>query len=312
MGCYQCCCWQALRACQGWYFAPIFAAMSQNCGGIRSSLIPGALVAILALVSVTAPASAASRDTRERTARKACLKGDYTKGVDILTDLFVETKDPTYIFNQGRCFEQNRRYEDAVGRFEEYLRVPDANLSSEDRALAEKHIADCKDKLPRERADSVNQPPPQPLLPQAPSSASPANDVRASGPAPESATPAVAEPVSLPVRTERSTGLLAAGIVTGAVGVGAVVTGLLLNLKVNQMATDMQSKPGDYSTARENDQKSYKTLSMVGYGVGAVCVAAGAVLIGFGARTRAIPSGDVALVPAVGVDQVGAMLTGAF
>jgi hypothetical protein len=286
--------------------------MSQNCGGICPSFILGALVAILASVIVSAPASAASRDARERTARKACLKGDYTKGVDLLADLFVETKDPTYIFNQGRCFEQNRRYEDAVGRFEEYLRVPDAKLSSEDRALAEKHIADCKDKLPRERADSITQPPPQPLLPPAPSSAGPGNDLRGSRPTPESATPIVEQPVTQPVRTERHTGLLAAGIVTGVVGVGAVVTGLLLNLKANQMATDMQSKPGDYSTARENDQKNYKTLSMVGYGVGAACVGAGAVLIGFGARTRAIPSGDVALWPAVGVDQVGAMLTGAF
>jgi hypothetical protein len=36
-----------------------------------------------------APAAAEPRHTRERDARKACLKGDYTKGVDILVDLFV-------------------------------------------------------------------------------------------------------------------------------------------------------------------------------------------------------------------------------
>jgi hypothetical protein len=32
----------------------------------------------------------------------ACLSGDYTKGVAILSELFVDTKDPTYLFNQGR------------------------------------------------------------------------------------------------------------------------------------------------------------------------------------------------------------------
>jgi hypothetical protein len=81
------------------------------------------------IIVAAAPAIAASRGAeqyaaQERAARKACLKGDYGKGVDILADLFVDTKDPTYIFNQGRCFEQNRRYEDAIGRFEEYLRRP--------------------------------------------------------------------------------------------------------------------------------------------------------------------------------------------
>jgi hypothetical protein len=283
--------------------------MSQNCGGLSRSVILRASLALSAMLVAAAPAVAASRDTQERTARKACLKGDYAKGVDILADLFVETKDPTYIFNQGRCFEQNRRYEDAIGRFEEYLRVPTTTISSEDRALAEKHISDCKDKLPRERVESGTQPPPQPILPPAGANVSlpEASQIK---PSSESDTSVTARPAPQPA--ERRWGLLATGIVTGAVGVGAVVTGLVLNLKANQMATDMETKPGNYSTGAENDQKTYKTLSMVGYGVGAACVVAGAVLIGFGARTRTIPSTDVALAPAIGVNQVGAMLTGAF
>jgi tetratricopeptide (TPR) repeat protein len=68
-------------------------------------------------------ASAAGREAEDRAARKACLTGDYTKGISILSDLFINTRDPTYIFNQGRCFEQNRRYEDAIARFEEFLRA---------------------------------------------------------------------------------------------------------------------------------------------------------------------------------------------
>jgi hypothetical protein len=30
--------------------------------------------------------------------------------VEILAGLYVDTNDPTYIFNQGRCFEQTHRY----------------------------------------------------------------------------------------------------------------------------------------------------------------------------------------------------------
>jgi hypothetical protein len=66
-------------------------------------------------------ALAASRQAREKAAKKACLTGDPAKGVEILADLFIETNDLAFIFNQGRCFEQNLRYEDAIGRFREFL-----------------------------------------------------------------------------------------------------------------------------------------------------------------------------------------------
>lgn len=95
-------------------------------------------------------------------------------------------------------------------------------------------------------------------------------------------------------------------------GVGGVVGGFLLNLKANQLASDLETKPGNYSTAKENNQKNYKTISMVGYGVGAACVVTGAILVGYGAQSEASAPADVAFVPAVGAGQVGAMLTGAF
>ena len=77
----------------------------------------------MGLVLATSPALAASRQAQELTARTSCLSGDYAKGVAILSELFVDTKDATYIFNQGRCFEQNSRYQDAIARFQEYLRA---------------------------------------------------------------------------------------------------------------------------------------------------------------------------------------------
>src|SRR5664279_1677313 len=108
---------------------------------VRPIWIAFAVISLSLSVSAT-PASAAgkrgaeSKQSQERAARKACLTGDYAKGVAILSDLFIELRDPTFLFNQGRCFEQNRRYEDAIARFEEYLTVPGGNLSAEDRAEA--------------------------------------------------------------------------------------------------------------------------------------------------------------------------------
>ena len=55
-------------------------------------------------------------------------------------NLYLETSDPVLLFNQGCCFEQSSRYEEAIARFREYLcKATDA--SAADKADAEKHIA---------------------------------------------------------------------------------------------------------------------------------------------------------------------------
>jgi tetratricopeptide (TPR) repeat protein len=267
------------------------------------------VITVAVLLFAVAPASAASRQAQERLARKACLNGDYAKGVSLLSDLFVDTQDPTYIFNQGRCLEQNRRYEEAAARFEEYLRVADAKLTPEDRAAAEKHISDCKSKLPKPPSDSPVQPPTQPLVAPTP----PPVPEPTPQPAPsESATQVVAQPAPQPVEGERRWGLVTAGIITSAVGVGGVATGLIFNLKANDAAKELETKVGAYP-AKSNDERKYKTLAWVGYGAGAACVVTGAVLIAVGA-VKSSPSSStaVAFVPAFGPGQVGALLTGAF
>jgi hypothetical protein len=262
----------------------------------------GAL-AIISVLVATSPAFAASRQAQERAARKACLSGDATKGVEILAELFVETQNTTYIFNQGRCFEQNRLYKDALARFEEYLRSPGVESRPEDRASAEKHIAVCKAKVAEERAEVPLQPPPAPsvLTPPQPQ------------PLPETMPAAERTPAPLATQGERRTGLLTAGIITGVLGVGGIVAGVIFNLKANNAVNEMQTKLGAYSDGKKNDQKSYKTYSWIGYGAGAACAVAGAIMIGFGA-SRSSPSSasDVALVPAVGPGQMGAVLAGTF
>jgi len=258
---------------------------------------------IVPLLLATSPALAEGNQARERAARKACLAGDASKGVEILADLFVDTKNATYIFNQGRCFEQNRRYEDAAARFEEYLRTPGANLTEEDRTVAQKHIAECKQKFEAQRAEAPYQPPPVATVPV---------------PVPEPPSPGSAGSVSAKPAPPTGAGghrraLLTAGIVTSAVGVGGIITGVIFNLKANNKVNDMEHQLGAYSDGSVNDQQNYKTLAWVGYGVGAACVVAGGVLIGIGAtRSGSKSSTRVALAPSILPGQVGAVLTGAF
>jgi hypothetical protein len=284
--------------------------MSQSAGRLFSPLIflPSVAFVFVALTTTSALAAnkQASKQAQERSARKACLSGDYGKGVTILSDLFVDTKDPTYIFNQGRCFEQNHKYEDAVSRFEEYLRVPDANLSAADRAVAEKHIADCKDRLPDQSSKSQASVP-QPFVPPTPTPAAPPEPPSA----PESATLIAAQPEPQPEPPNGSLGLRVTGIVAMSAGVAAAAAGLFFNFKANTLSKDMATTVGNYES-RNTERKNYETMAWIGYGAGAVCVVTGAILYGIGRKTGGDSSTSVALLPAFGPGQAGALFTGGF
>jgi tetratricopeptide (TPR) repeat protein len=138
-----------------------------------------ALTVLSAGFLASQPAFAAKPTALEKQAKKACLSGDYVKGVSILAELFVDTGDATYLYNQGRCYEQNVRYVEAAERFREYLRKA-PKLTTDDMAEVEKHIADCEVAIAKSHSAEatppapapqpvpvpVPQPAPQPLVPQ--------------------------------------------------------------------------------------------------------------------------------------------------
>jgi len=108
------------------------------------------VLAFLAFLLMAPPVfGKTTTEDQEREARTACLAGDYAKGIAILSELFVATQKPVLIYNQGRCFEQNHRYEDAIARFQEYLRVGQ-RLSKAEQSDARKHIADCEDLMTKQ------------------------------------------------------------------------------------------------------------------------------------------------------------------
>jgi tetratricopeptide (TPR) repeat protein len=251
-------------------------------------------VCVAALLLASAPAFAASRESKERAARMACLAGDYTKGVAILSQLFVDSGDPNYIYNQGRCFEQNTRYQDAIARFQEFVRVGKKS-PEDDKAAAQKHIADCEALLAKQTRPSEAAAAP-PARVQAPEVAPVPPIVQTTRPSPAS---------------EPGSGLRTAGVIAASLGGAALVTGVILNLKVNSMASDFQSLNG-YTDGKESDRKTYQSLGWVSYGVGAACVATGAVLYYLGARAGKHGSTSVALLPAFAPGGALAVMKGAF
>lgn len=262
------------------------------------------LWAVLPLVFASPALAGATRSQEERAARKACLAGDYAKGISILSDLFVDTRDPTYIYNQGRCLEQNGRFADAIFRFQEYLRV-DTRLTDADRAETNKHIKDCQEQVAKVDTQATPQ-----AAPAGPTTAPP-NPGPPAAPPPALVPPVVATAARAEAQpASAGAGLRTAGIVTAATGGAALVAGILFNWKANSIADSYQDR-GGYSGGKESDRKTYEALGWVGYGLGAACVATGAVLYFFGRATRADASGLV-VQPAVGYGDLGAVLKGSF
>jgi hypothetical protein len=249
-----------------------------------------AIFAFLVVLAGTPPAAraahkAANKQAVEKAAKKACITGDFRKGVDLLGDLFVETKDIAYVYNQGRCFEQNHRWEEAIDRFREYLRKA-SDLSGADKADVENHISECETqqaKLAPPPVVTVAAPPtpaPAPTVFQAPAPVATVN----------LAAPSSAEPDS-------GSGLRIAGIVTAAVGVLALGGGVFCNLEANSLTSQLNGS--NYTRDKASRRDTYETLGWVGYGVGAAALVTGTTLfmVGWRSGKPAEASPAVALTP---------------
>jgi serine/threonine-protein kinase len=288
-----------------------FAALAQLWGEMDSarkdktmaySRLQGLFLALL-LVAPVVHAAGGGNEAKERAARRACLRGNTDKGVEILTDLYLSTKDANLIFNQARCYALSHRYEDAIARFREYL-LTASNATDAEKAEAQKHIAACLSFLGKTEAPAavVAAPAsPPPVAP--PTNAQPAPVVPPQTPP---AQPVIT--IQQPVQPSSSgSGLRTAGVVTASAGGALLITGVILNLKINSMSKDLESH---YLTSTNSSRENYKTFSQVSFGVGAACVAGGAVLYYLGVRSGRVA--QVTLAPVVAPGMAGAIFGGSF
>jgi len=259
----------------------------------------------LLLSSLTPPsARAADPASLDKRARKACLTGDFRKGAEILSQMYIDTGEATYLFNLGRCYEQNHRWQEALDAFREYRRKA-GNLSPAEAADTEKHIADCELFLAKEEAKRSPPTPPVVAPGVAASSASALPASEASGPVAGVATEAAPAAAG-----GGGAGLRTVGIVLGAAGAASLVAGLLLNLQANRLADEVND---DYSRSKASTRSTYETLSWIGYGVGAAALVAGGISYGVGVKRRGASAASAPTVsPVVGPQRAGLILQGAF
>jgi hypothetical protein len=244
---------------------------------MRALVLP--LTALLLLAGSSQAAAKSKREPLEDAAKKACAAGEFRKGVEILADLYVRTDDPVFVFNQGRCYEQNHQWTSAIDRFREYTRKAqpsDAGAVAE----AEKHIAECE--LYRERDEAKSQPPALSPSPPIIAASSP-------NPPPSAAqeTPVQTVPVPVSPTVKNRSALPAAGIVIGSLGLASVAAAVVLNLKANQLA----------DSGNEANQSAYKNGALVCYAAGGAALATGIVLWLVGQDRNETRSDGLALLP---------------
>ncbi len=246
----------------------------------RSLAFAGALASLL-----FAPLSRAQQDTRESEAKKACLANRPDRGIELLAELYAETNDPTYIYNQGRCYQQNGRGPDALVRFREYLRKATA-IDPTEKASVERVIAEL------EQQEQARQ------------SANAATPAASSAPAIAPAigvTPAEPEP-----RADRRQ-LRIAGIAAAGLGAVALAGGIYMGLRTQQLSDEVSADAHRmmFSPSKYDEGTRAEILQWVGYGVGGLALATGAVLyvIGAGILSR---DTTVAVTPSLGPREAGA------
>jgi hypothetical protein len=258
-------------------------------------------VACAVFLSLLPSARGANAGDRERAARKACLLGDVKTGTEILADLYLDTKDPTYIYNQGRCFEQNGQDDQALLRFREYLRKAKA-LTSADAEAVRKRIDDLQAATATRAAPQHSDGSAVPTPVQSGSSV-PHPDV-----APEQEPP---RPIPHADEGHSGRGLRIAGVATVIAGAVACGAGIAFELRARSK-DDQSASSLVYDPQLKRDAR---TLAYASFAVGGAAIVTGAILaiLGWTSNGSVASASDSAVVswrgptlgPLVGRNLVG-------
>jgi hypothetical protein len=255
------------------------------------------LVTSLCLVAALPALAAASQtvdpsvEARAAEAKTACGAGEVQKGVRLLAELYTANGEPTWIFNQGRCYQQNGQPAQALARFKEYLRKG-RNEPSQDIQTAQQHVTELEAELARQPRDNASE------------AHDPAVGISSSGTSVEQK------------RTRGLTRLQVAGIAVGGAGVLSIATGAFLSYKVQSTENEVNrlirgQTVVEAGSLKDRDRSGarFELMQWISYTVGVAAVAAGATTFLLGT-----PRGDgrsgvaLSVSPALGPGVVGSTL----
>ena len=258
------------------------------------------------------PPSEAELESREAEAKRACDAGQVEEGARVLRELFRLTDDGTYIFNLGRCYQQNGQAQLAVPQFRAYLARPDVDPAA--AARAREHIATLDRPTPAAVVPAPTPPaPPAAAVPAVVSSSPPsawpaASELVATSPSPPAPSPARAFRVG--------------GLVTGGVGLAGLATGAVYALRTRSLeqekseALEQGNKPVEWFAAHDEEGERAERRQWMFLGVGGAALLAGGALYYLGTRSEAAGAAGTPAaaqaVPLVTPGILGAALLGRF
>jgi hypothetical protein len=214
--------------------------------------------------------------TMAEEARIACLSGDWQRGVRVLAEIYVQSKEPTWLYNQGRCYQQGNQGTLAINRFRDFLRV--APESSPLVAKAKSHIAEIEADLKKAEPVAPAAPPPSTttiVVPAPPAAA----------PTPPPSAPAAPPPVvEAPSRSTASRATIISLAAVGVLGLGA---GIFSSVKVSSLESEATTLHASQLASQRDEASTYETLQWVGYGVGAAALVGAGVVYAVSGRSSA-------------------------
>jgi hypothetical protein len=238
-------------------------------------------------------AAGQTQDPRVREAKIACAAGEAAKGNHLLAELYAATNDPIWIFNQGRCFQQNGEPVRALARFREYLRkaktAPTDAVAASDVAEADSYVRDLEAEIAAQNKKPAPSEP-APLVPAVPGTAPIELPVPSPPPAPP-LVPTVTAPA--PAADGHGHGLVVAGVGLEILGAAALIAGGVFSYlvdKTNNDANNLTSGEkvvqGTNLRAKQTDGNRYVTWQWVFYGIGGIAAASGITLHVIGTRKQ--------------------------
>lgn len=263
--------------------------------------IVGACV-IVAIVAAS-PWSVAADENSEakehyQKGTKAFDLGAYDEAVNEYSTAYRLHDDPALLYNIGQAHRLAGHMSEAIRFYKRYLlRSPNAP----NRAEVEQKIAELQKLLDQQKKAS-NLPPDQPRPPA--SAGQPVETPPAAvTPPPPTATPAPQGPIAeapTPIETHNGRTKKIAGIVTGGVGVAAIVVGATfggLAQKNSDALTKLAQNMQPFDSSKQSAGKTDQILEGVFLGIGGAAVVTGVVLYVLGHREA--KEARVAVVPAI-------------
>jgi hypothetical protein len=234
-------------------------------------------------------------EAKEVQAKKACLASRPDRGIELLAELYAETNDATYIYNQARCYQQNGRAQDAATRFREYLRKS-PSVDPAEKAQVQGYIAEL---------EAQARPSPPSASPTVP-----APIAAGALPAPGATVTTTSAPSGGASPRSSASRWRLVGVVTGSIGALALAGGIYMGTRARALSDEVTSdgSRGTFSPSKYDQGRRAETLQWVGAGVGAAALAGGALLYLLGGRAHDETTGSVAALPAIAPGTAGAMV----